>query len=137
VNQVISELDADHKLRSPRFFRREYKTGSEYADVILDSTGIYVVNHGSSSMSISSYDAAKYAASTNGKPFAPAYAQFLPNGNLLVTNRATGTYEGGTKVLYGEVFELDSALDKILSTIEGGTASHGLRQPMSAERTTY
>ena len=136
VNQVIASLDDDTKLRSPRFFRRVYKTNSEYSDVIIDSTGIYVVKH-SPTISILKYTAADYKAQTSDKPFAPSYAQFLANGNLLVTNRATGTYAGGTKVLYGEVFELDSTLTNILNTIEGGTTSHGLRQPMSAERTTY
>jgi hypothetical protein len=134
--EVIASLVDGTKLRSPRFFRRVYKTNSEYSDVIIDSTGIYVVKH-SPAISILKYTAADYKAQTSDKPFAPSYAQFLANGNLLVTNRATGTYAGGTKVLYGEVFELDSTLTNILNTIEGGTTSHGLRQPMSAERTTY
>ena len=64
-----------------------------------------------------------------------SYAQLLPNGNILVANKATGTV--GTAAFFGEVFELmwnGTGYDYIPPKSGG---NYEARQPLSAERLPY
>jgi len=134
----------------PVFFTRYYTSNTEYTDVALETDAVHVV--------VYTVDPATGTATPNvrppftagdyrnapldpvdpepcGLPLAAAYAQVLPNGNVLVTNRATV----GSGLFKGEIFELrfDGVQWWIVDNSRIGAAtpnSHGLRQPSSAER---
>lgn len=125
------------QLQNPRFFTRIYESATEYTDLVIDATGIHVVLYNPTGQSIRNYSAQDYQTAV-AKPLSPSYAQILPNGNILVTNKAIGTANAG------EIFELK------WNTVTGvfdivwpapaaifGSNSYGLRQPSSAERQVY
>lgn len=131
------------KLTSPTFYTRYYKSRDEFTELVIDSNTIYVMdytNGGADYTARTPFTPRDYAAQSNGNRFAPTYAQILPNGNILVTNKALSPL-GQSK---GEVFEM--AYDPVsggwvINAQRIGDAddknSHGLRQPSSAERETF
>jgi len=114
-----------------------YDSITDYTDLTLDANGIHVVVYSSKGQEIRDFTAADY-----GKPFSPSYAQILPNGNILVTNKAIGNG------IAGELFELKWEWDAgknanvyhvvwPAASVIFGSNSFGLRQPSSAERQVY
>lgn len=133
----IAAPAATWQLQNPRFFTRVYDSAQEYTDLVLDATGIHVVLYNASGQTIRNYTAQDYQTAVN-KPLSPSYAQILPNGNILVTNKAVGTTNAG------EVFELgwNAQTNKYdivwpAASVVFGSNSFGLRQPSSAERQVY
>lgn len=129
------------QLLNPRFFNRVYESGTNYTDVALDANGIHVVIYTQTGQEIRDFNAADYQTAV-GKPLSPSYAQILPNGNILVTNKAVGNANAG------EVFELKWEWDAVknanvyhivwpAASVLFGSNSFGLRQPSSAERQVY
>ncbi|MHB1456499.1 MAG: hypothetical protein ACYC0V_06235 [Armatimonadota bacterium] len=129
------------QLQNPRFFTRVYDSATpgalEYTDVVLDATGIHVVLYNSTGQAIRNFTPQDYENAV-GKPLSPSYAQILPNGNILVTNKAIGAANAG------EVFELgwnstSGSYDIVwpAASVFFGSNSFGLRQPSSAERQVY
>ena len=146
--EVIPGLPLDStaptvKLVNPTFFNRQYFSNTEYYDVAIDATGIYVVHNivdpvsGSVTSSIKSYKIGQHkvrfpTGEEFDAPLSPSYAQILPNGHVLVANKATGIVNG--RAFFGEVFELKpSGAGYVLE----GYSTLGLRQPSSAERQLY
>ena len=156
------------RLVNPSFFTRQFVGSKEYVDIAIDAKGIHTarVVIGGPDPVVRSYASTDHVdmdettwtpISVNGlpqhlRPFAPSYAQYLPNGNLLVTNKATGLiYYNSTDsaASYGEVFELEPlATDPTKWVRKARTgipnyASTGVRngellhQPLSAERLMY
>ena len=146
------------KIARPVFFSRYYTSSTECTDVALETDAVYVVDYninlnlGTVTPVTRPVFRAKgpggYEELTSpgpglpGLPLAAAYAQILPNGNVLVTNKATV----GSAPFKGEIFELKLEFDPVISAwkwvIEAqmGAAtpnSHGLRQPSSGERQLY
>ncbi|MHB0912432.1 MAG: PQQ-binding-like beta-propeller repeat protein [Armatimonadota bacterium] len=117
-------------LHGPIVFDRQFRNTdrTDYEDLIVDSTAIYVVrNFGSDP--VSTYTAENHRDIT-GHAFYPSYAQLLPNGNVLVANKATGSATGT-----GEVFELtwntsQNRFDVVWSALNA-------HQPSSAESVAY
>ena len=165
-------------LVNPSFYNRQMvsstATGMEYADVVIDARGVHVLNKvGNNPLTVRSYLNSEHfdygevtgnaltipglASGTHPRPFLPSYAQYLPNGHILVTNRATGlvyywdkvrgqvatnpvTNQPLTRAMYGEIFELESAGPANPTGLirVGGTGIwEGLHQPLSAERALY
>lgn len=168
-------------LVNPTFFNRQFISNTEYADVVIDAAGIHICDvdpSGARQPLVSSYYATDHVdidestgtplqvplsatSSVTGphlRPFAPSYAQYLPSGNVLVTNKATGIAyyldksAGGAGVLtpkafYGEVFEIQpdrNQVGKYVFALGTSTwtnfkmADHAdMHQPLSAERLLY
>jgi hypothetical protein len=134
----------------PIFYTRQYLSSTKYTEVVLESDRIYVVDYEQGSGNQSGftprprpvYTAEDYFAAT-GVPLAASYVQVLPNGNLLVTNKATtGLGTTSSSNFKGEVFVL--AYDPIaggwsISERFGARSpnSSPLKQPASAERQVY
>ncbi len=148
VDEVITELvattpAAQVTLVNPSFFNRQYISNTEYSDVVIDAVGIYVLNSvtdpdtGQVRSSIRSYSISDHRSGATLIPLSPCYAQILPNGHVIVTNKATGTVGGMS--FFGEVFELQPSLkagnEGKFETV--GMSILGLRQPSSAERQIY
>lgn len=147
IDFVCSTLQingVDHKLVNPTFFSREYTAADRFTDIITDARGVYVANYRmSNSGPVLDSPIKYYPASAHPRPLLATYAQLLPSGNILVTNRAT-EHRAGARPIGGEVFELswDDRANKwkvltVLDRLTGrgmGTESW-LQQPSSAERT--
>ncbi|MHB0999323.1 MAG: NHL repeat-containing protein [Armatimonadota bacterium] len=141
VNPAVS-LD----LLNPRYFTRVYKSRTDFTDLVIDANGINVVENGAA-VNIRRYTPADYLADTNvkygaGRPLFATYAQILPNGNILVTNKAFGSYGAGDIFeLAWDPAKLPSAGYKIVwpesASAKFGSNSFGLRLPSSAERQSY
>ena len=138
----------------PVFFTRYYTSSTLYTDVALEADAIHVVVYtvdsatGTATPNVRPVFTARGPGSYEeltrpspnpnnlpGLPLAAAYAQVLPNGNVLVTNKATV----GSGPFKGEIFELrfDGTQWWIVDNSQIGVEtpnSHGLRQPSSAER---
>lgn len=164
-----------NRLVNPTFYTRQFVGSNEYVDIAIDAKGIHTarVIIGGPAPVVRSYGRTDHwdidetnatptpipdpnTGQPHPRPFAPSYAQYLPNGNLLVTNKATGTiyYMDKTGVVksaasYGELFELepDATLPTKWARVPGtcipNYANTGLRnpalmhQPLSAERLMY
>ncbi len=152
------------RLMNPTFFNRQQISNTETVDLVIDAQGIHVIDRDGNTpatyrryLSIQHQDidentGVPISVPTLGvhqRPFAPSYAQYLPNGNILVTNKATGEIYVPSptgpvkKAFYGEVFELtpDPALPIGLIRVPKSTTAYmgtaNLRQPLSAERAMY
>jgi hypothetical protein len=170
INQLTGQIDEikttlydpfqgkTYKLLNPSFFSREYRGKNEYSEVIIDASGIYVLEYSGGNLdrihapyTAKQYDEdTRFSVNDKGKPLAVSYAQVLPNGNVLVTNKASGTYRdpsGNIQAFMGEIFEMrwsnaDGEYvivwpDPPGRLVEPQKSSHGLRQPSSAERQVY
>jgi hypothetical protein len=140
-------------LYNPTFFDRVLKSPTEYSDIVVDAAGIYMVSYDTTKappndvIAFRSYTAKQYFAPpapyVQGKPLSVAYAQLMPNGNVIVANKATGA--AGGNAFFGEVFELvpdagGASYDyRPLKPVAGGTGAniYEPRQPSSAERLPY
>ena len=140
----------DYHLFEPKFFSRTYTdynpTNAEvkYEDVYLDARGVHVaifINR--NIQELRHYTVQDHMQRTN-RPLHATYAQLMPNGNVLVTNKAMGT---GATGVSGEIFELKWDRHPIIGHFMYNIAwsisqnpksnSYGLRQPLSAERQPY
>lgn len=131
-----------YKLQNPTFFDRTYISATEYCDIVVDATGLYVTRYDddpstSTGDYVRRYTAQDYLIQTAplNKPLSVSYAQLLPNGNILVANKATGTLSTNA-AFFGEVFELrwDSTLCTYVYEALSACPAH---QPLSAERVPY
>jgi len=157
------------RLMNPTFYNRQRISSTEYADVIIDAHGIHVVDYIKGLppiyrryLNVDHVDMDETTGvplvipgmGEHKRPFLPSYAQYLPNGRILVTNKATGlVYDKNPvtnvfeqKAFYGEVFELEPAPGAANPAIPNayvrspGTSiwqQAGLRQPLSAEREVF
>jgi hypothetical protein len=180
LNGTVNALPIDTPVGSnslvlvtPSFFNRQMISNTEYADVVIDARGVHLLNKVGNNTTIRSYLNPQHVdyqedtgnplaipgVGTHPRPFAPSYAQYLPNGHVLVTNRATGLvyytdpktgvlavdYSGQPvrKAFYGEIFELmtDPADSTALIRAPGTSIWYQedlhLHQPLSAERALY
>lgn len=134
----IASPASTYNLLNPSFYNRVYKNAATYTDIVIDAIGIHVVEYSESGQSIRHYNNSQYQQDAN-RPLSASYAQILPNGNILVTNKSLNSYN------VGEVFELkwDDMLDKYVIAwptnlnMQFGSNSFGLRQPSSAERQAF
>ena len=144
------DADLAVKAERPIFFSRCYTSPTTYTDVALEPDKVHVVVYDvnpSTGAAIPNplpvFTAKDYWDSPLDPsdpnpcrlPLAAAYAQVLPNGNVLVTNKATV----GTGMFKGEIFEIhyDQATNAWTVGARVGVEtpnSHGVRQPSSAER---
>ncbi len=158
------------KLVNPSFFNRQYVSGTEYADVTIDASGVHVNHVAGGVSSIRHYLFTDHwdtdetslmnklliqvpgmpvgTTAPHARPFAPSYAQYMPNGHVLVTNKATGIAYDKTKTqraFTGEVFEIepeDVTVDPTKTKFKRTPGSSiwytaGFHQPLSAERLLY
>lgn len=141
VDTVISGLPIDtmpiRRLSNPRFFNRQYISNTEYYDLVIDSLGIHVLRtvSGVPQGIRSFYTGDNREPVSNALiPLAASYAQIMPNGRILVTNRATGTVAGGS--FLGEVFELQphGTDPGRYERVKDSALRREIRQPSSAER---
>jgi hypothetical protein len=167
VNGLPVDSATPTRLVNPSFYTRQFVGSNEYVDIAIDAKGIHtadvviggpapVVRSYASTDHVDMDEASGNVILVNGqphpRPFAPSYAQYLPNGNLLVTNKATGLvyYNSTTSAAsYGEVFELTPDATnparwvRKAKTCIPNYASTGVRngellhQPLSAERLMY
>ena len=115
-------------LFNPTFFNRQYISPTEWHDVVIDAVGVHVVNNNTSSGTLVT-GIRTYKISDHNKPLVPSYAQYLPNGNVLVANRATSQQQ------FGEIFELAPDLgDPTKFVLDSSSPA---RQPMSVERQIF
>ena len=132
-------------LFNPTFFNRQYVSNTEFHDVVIDAVGIhlvsFVLNAASNGIEMTNrtYSIDDHMTET-GRPLIPVYAQYLPNGHILVTSRAT--FQAGGQAYYGEVFEIEPALQAVDPTRTGmlfvdNSSLNNVRQPMSAERQIF
>ncbi|MCX6376809.1 MAG: hypothetical protein NTU88_12390 [Armatimonadetes bacterium] len=151
------------RLVNPSFYTRQFVGSKEYVDIAIDAKGIHTahVPKSAGEPDVLSYASTDHIDIVSGqpypRPFAPSYAQYLPNKNILVTNKATGViyYVDINGVVqsaafYGELFELKldppvnptryirvpgSSIPDYANTKLTNPAL--LRQPLSAERLLY
>lgn len=152
--QIFNGLPLDSNpaisVTRPVFFTRQYLSTVKFTDVAVESDRICVVDYDVDPSDPNSfvpmprpvYTAQAYFAAT-GVPLAAGYAQVLPNGNLLVTNRATtGSGNTPSSNFKGEVFVLvyDQATRQWSIAERVGASSPNstpLQQPASAERQVF
>lgn len=146
------------RLVNPTFFTREFRAGGTFTDIIGDSMGLYAVEFTIGS-AVPSAPPRIYKASQHksimpnpdpmmppiitSRPLAVSYAQLLPSGNILVTNKAPNLGQGPAHGAQGEVFELRFDPTQPVDPwsivwpnagVEPGRGSYSLQQPSSAER---
>ena len=159
TTQIITGLPIDSAnpsvhLFNPTFFNRQYISNNEWHDVVIDAIGIHVVSyiggalHAVRTYKISdhqvwcpAYDPMLDIPACQKRPLSPSYAQYLPNGNVLVANRAVWKNIAGQE-FFGEVFEIapvDTTTDPSKTKMQLVPASSAVtvRQPMSAERQIF
>jgi len=147
-------------LFSPTFFNRQYISELEWHDLVIDAVGIhlvsYITNSSTKALDITvrtykisdhqercpGYNVTAYPPACEKRPLSPSYAQYLPNGNVLVSNKATWQDKSGN-VFFGEIFEIAPVLDpvkdpnKIHLELVRDSSIVNVRQPMSAERQIF
>lgn len=180
INAIPLDNPAGGKqLVNPAFYTRQFVSSmTDYAEIAIDARGVHIARtqmdaSGNKVTTIGSYLISDHADAVVNpltgmvvgvypKPLAPSYAQFLPNGHVLVTNKATGFEHhwnmGMSRVdkgpFSGEIFEI--VFDVTTPPVNGiykyvlvpGTSIPNLsnplikspavlHQPSSAERLLY
>lgn len=125
-------------LYDPVFFNRQYISKTEFHDLVIDAVGVHVVSYTPSPTSGKiELTTRTYKITDHPRPFVPSYAQYLPNGNVLVTSRATSPSGQA-----GELFEIEPVPLALDSTRTGmrlvpNSSIFNVRQPLSAERQIF
>jgi len=129
------------RLVNPTFFTREFRAGGTFTDVIGDSNGVYAIEFARVGSPAPIAPTRKYPDPANNvlhpQPLSVVYAQLLPSGGVLVTNKASSLNPVSLHGAKGEVFELSRDFKAVVwpkTGVEPGRGSYPLEQPSSAER---